>query len=169
MMRHVACMTSSCAFALSSSRPGHSCSMLHLPTHCLRPLPLFVLRRRVFGLPSQGGTALAASRFPPPAFSSAHSLPATSDSARPPPRPKRNVTCYHCGILGHVERDCRKKQRGLPRVTGSGAPPFLPTPFAPQVHSAQSTTVPPSTTDQLVSASPSPADRQLLAIFRDFQ
>ena len=83
------------------------------------------------------------------------------------------MTCYHCGILGHIERDCRKKQRGVPRVTVPGAPPppaalappLLPTPFASQVLSAQSS----SATDQQSSASPSPADRQLLAMFRNFQ
>ena len=151
VMRLVVCMSSSCAFASSLSRPGPSCCTLHLPTLYQRLLPMFALRRLAFGPPSQGGgstpTALAASRFPPspPATSSAPARPppAATDSSRPPPRPKRNVTCYYCGILGHVERECKRKQRGLPRVTVPGAPPqaaqtsappLLPMPFSPQAH-----------------------------------
>ena len=80
------------------------------------------------------GAALAAQHFAPlatlgpstprpPAASSESSRPlaASFESSRPP-RPKKPVTCYHCSILNHIERDCRKKQRGFPRVSAPKAP-----------------------------------------------
>ncbi|KAH7654990.1 Zinc finger CCHC-type protein [Dioscorea alata] len=113
-----------------------------------------------------GGSALAVSRPPLSSTSSSPrplaSLPASS---RPPPRSKKIVTCHYCGILGHLERDCRKKQRGFPRNVPHGAPssapPLLPLPHTPQVHSVQTSLAP--------STSLSATDQQLLAMFRQFQ
>ncbi|KAH7665923.1 RNA-directed DNA polymerase protein [Dioscorea alata] len=123
---------------------------------------------RLRGSFTRGGSALVVPRLAStsPASSSTRSLPSPPVSSRPSPRPKRQVTCYYCGIPGHLERDCRKKQRGLPHIaphgTSSPAPPILPLPYSPQVHSVQTSPTPSPT---LLSA----ADQQLLAMFRQFQ
>ena len=66
-------------------------------------------------------TALVAQHFAPPATlgsSTPHPPATSSESSRPPvnssessrpPQLKKPMTCYHYGILGHIERGCQKK------------------------------------------------------------
>ena len=35
---------------------------------------------------------------------------------------KKKKKCNWCGILGHIEKDCRKKKNGEPKAKGSGSP-----------------------------------------------
>lgn len=77
-------------------------------------------------------TALA-SRFPV----ASSPLPSSSASSRTS-RSRPPLICRYCGILGHHERQCRKKQRGLPRQPPHGmsrstatSAPLLPTPTPP--------------------------------------
>ena len=90
------------------------------------------------------GDALAAQRFAPPPSTVLPPVrpppPVISSESSRPQRLKRAVTCYHCGILGHIERDYWKKQCGFPRASSApspltGQPPLLQTllpSYAPQ-------------------------------------
>ena len=146
--------------------------LLHAPllTPLPRPLPPFLLKRRLRASSTGAGTALAAPRFAPPQAPA----PRPSDSSRPPPRSKKNVIYYHYGILGHIERECQKKQCGFLRVSVPGAPspsggppPLLPMPSVPQqfsthlVQFVQSYSPLASSIAQLT-----PTNQQILAMFQ---
>ena len=143
--------------------------LLHSPTaHTLDEAFALVLAEetRLRATSTGAGAALASQRFAPPTISGplVSRPPATSTSSSAP-RPKKPVTCYHCGILGHIERDCRKKQRGFPRVTAPAAPhltassPLLPTPSL-QAHSVQPVPTPPAD---------SPTIQEVMVLLRQLQ
>ena len=67
---------------------------------------VLVEETRLRATSSSTGTALAAQRFAPLA---PHPLTPTDSSSWVPPRPKKNLTYCHYGLLGHIERDYRKK------------------------------------------------------------
>lgn len=83
-------------------------------------------------------------------------------SSQPPPLSKRTLTCYYCGILRHLGRDCWKKQHVLQRVTLPGTFSHTLT-FILTAHSLQSPSL------QTFYAPLSPVDLLLQAMIWQFQ